>query len=126
MRMLGTTQIGNLTVYEEHEARSKPSLPGLLPPRFYSFTVEPKPDHRMEFRPVVLLQRPNAQLKLSGREKPKRLEAHVHESEVLDLVERLQILATPKPKVALLNSEWVDTQAVCGLMSEKSSFPAIR
>ena len=27
---------------------------------------------------------------------------------------------------ALLNSEWVDSQAVCGLMSEKSSFPAIR
>jgi hypothetical protein len=88
--MLGVTQIFNLMVYEGREVLSKPGLPGLLPPCLHAFAFESESDYRVELRPFLLLQRAYAQLKLGGREKPERLEAHVHESKVFDVVQGLR------------------------------------
>ena len=99
MRRLGATEIGNLTVYEGHKVLSKPVLPSHSPPCSYSFALEPKPDYRVELRPVVFLQCSYAQLKLSGREVPKGFEAHVCESEAVEVIEGFQAFPTPKPNV---------------------------
>jgi hypothetical protein len=55
----------------------------------------------MEFRPVILPQRSNAQLELSGREKPERLEAHIRESKSIAVIENSEVLAPIEPHIHL-------------------------